>query len=54
MLCNRYLKFNTVVLKVEAQAIKLSEARSKAELTIKDLYRRIEEAINSRARKYKS
>ena len=38
---------------MEAQAIKLSEARSKVELSVNDLYKRIDEAINSKTRKTK-
>ena len=36
---------------MDAQAIKLSEARSKVELSVNDLYKRIDEAINSKTRK---
>ena len=38
---------------MEAQAIKLSEARSKVELSVNDLYKRTDEAINSKTRKIK-
>ena len=38
---------------MKAQAIKLSEARSKIELSVNGLYKRIDEAINSKTRKIK-
>ena len=38
---------------MEAQAIKLSESRSKVELSVNDLYKKIDEAKNSKTQKTK-